>query len=244
MTRRSSIATMIFVLLVIALAFCVQHTHQLAADVSFETLTVGDVERSFRVVVPHNLGKPSPVVFAFHGTGDSSESVAAYTRLDRLAIDHGFLLIYPNGRNGVWNATDIQPDTLAPNPDVQFFDALFEHLVSRYAIDSDRVYLMGMSNGASFVQLLAHARSSTVAAVVAHSGPRPRSVNSPDRPFPILMIVGNDDFAAGSMKSDLDHYRAAGHEAELIVVEGLGHAWSIRHNADAWDFVAHHRLAR
>ena len=89
----------------------------------------------------------------------NSESMAAYTRLNRLVIDQGFLLIYPCGRNGVWNVTGIQPDTLARNPDVQFFDAIFEHLASHYAIDSGRVYLLGMSNGASFVQLLAHARS-------------------------------------------------------------------------------------
>jgi|GEM_PF-2769651 len=101
---------------------------------------------------------------------------------------------------------------------------------------------MGMSNGVSLVQLLANARSSTVAAVVAHSGPRPRSLKNAEHPFPILLIVGSDDFAASSMQSDLDYYRSTGHDAELLVVDGLGHAWSTRNNAAAWRFLVDRRL--
>ena len=103
---------------------------------------------------------------------------------------------------------------------------------------------MGMSNGVSLVQLLANARSSTVAAVVAHSGPRPRPLKNAEHPFPILLIVGSDDFSAGAMQENLDYYRSTGHDAELIVVDGLGHAWSTRNNAAAWRFLVDRRLVR
>jgi len=36
-----------------------------AVDVTTQSIVVGDVERSFRVVVPHKLRTPAPVVFAF-----------------------------------------------------------------------------------------------------------------------------------------------------------------------------------
>jgi polyhydroxybutyrate depolymerase len=143
----------------------------------------------------------------------------------------------------MWAAIDVDPETLNANPDVRFFDALVEHIASQYAIDRKRIYLIGMSNGASFVQLLANARSTEIASVVACSGPRPRALNDARRPVPTLLIVGDDDFASGSMQSDLEYYKAAGHDAQLIVVRGLGHEWSRSHNADAWAFMADRQLS-
>ena len=222
----------------------IQSSRPPAVDISSETLFVGDVKRGFRIVVPQRLSKPSPVVFAFHGIGDSADSMAAYSGLDRLAVDNGFLLIYPSGINAMWATIDVQPETVDTNRDVQFFDALLKHAAAKYDIDRDRVYLIGMSNGASFAQLLAYARSSNIAAVVSHSGPRPRSFIDCERPFPILLIVGSEDFAASSIRSDLEHYRSSGHDAELIVVDRLGHGWSMRHNRDAWEFLAKRRQIR
>lgn len=214
-----------------------------AVDVATHTIVVDDVERSYRIAVPHELNVAAPVVFAFHGIGDSSDSMATYSQLDRVASEHGFLLIYPSGLNAKWAASNVAPRTLDANPDVRFFDALLKHIAAQYAIDDKRLYLIGMSNGASFVQLLANARSSDIAAVVACSGQRPRILNDARRSFPILLIVGDDDMASGSMESDHDYYRAAGHEADLIIVRGLGHEWSPQHNTRAWDFMASHQLA-
>ncbi|GAB5517720.1 MAG: hypothetical protein Rhob2KO_54450 [Rhodopirellula baltica] len=169
--------------------------------------------------------------------------MATYSQLDRLSSKQNFLLVYPEGLNAMWAAIDVDPETLDANPDVRFFDALLEHIASQYVIDRERIYLIGMSNGASFVQLLANARSSDIAAVVACSGPRPRALNDCQPAVPTLLIVGGDDFAAGSVQSDLEYYRAAGHDAQLIVVRGLGHEWSRPHNADAWAFMADRQLS-
>ncbi len=217
---------------------------RVAADVSSETLTVGNITRSFRLVVPHKLPKPCAVVFAFHGIGDSTDSMASYSRLDRVASDNGFILVYPAGKNGMWASRDVGPDAFDDNSDVQFFDALCGWIASRFEIDLARIYAIGMSNGASFTQLLAHARSSEIAAVVAHSGASPQGLHAPDRRFPVLLIVGGDDPAVTSMKSDADRYNTSGHEAEIIIVDGLGHEWSRGHNAQMWKFLAEHQLAR
>lgn len=214
-----------------------------AVDIATHSVIVDNTERYYRIAVPHQRPEPVPVVFAFHGIGDSTESMASYSQLDRLASDHRFLLVYPSGLNAMWAAIDVDPKTLDANPDVRFFDALLEQTASQYAIDRRRIYLIGMSNGASFVQLLANARSSEIAAVVACSGPRPRGLNDSQPPVPTLLIVGGEDFASGSMQSDLEYYRSAGHDAQLIVVRGLGHEWSRSHNADAWAFMANRQIA-
>lgn len=243
MNRRRFIAAFATVAVLAAIAFSLLPPAPPAVDVSTHTIVVDAVERSYRVALPHELPESPAVVFAFHGIGDSADSMATYSQLDHLAGHHGFLLVYPAGRNAMWSSVDVGPGTLDTNPDVQFFDALLDHISSQYVIDRERIYLIGMSNGASFVQLLANARSSVVAAVVACSGPRPRALTDARQPFPILLIVGRDDLASGSMQTDLEYYQAAGHDAELIVVRGLGHAWSIHHNADAWDFMANRQLS-
>ncbi|WP_345686378.1 alpha/beta hydrolase family esterase [Novipirellula caenicola] len=215
-----------------------------AVNVTTHAIVVDNIERSYRIALPHELPETAPVIFAFHGIGDSPDSMATYSQLDRLASDHGCLLVYPAGLNAMWTAIDVDPDTLDDNRDVRFFDTILENVAAQHAIDRKRIYLTGMSNGASFAQLLANARSADVAAVVACSGPRPRALNDAKHTFPILLIVGSDDFASGSMQSNLDYYRTAGHDAELIIVRGLGHEWSTQHNAEAWAFMADHQLSQ
>jgi poly(3-hydroxybutyrate) depolymerase len=217
----------------------------IAADIfPRETITVGDEVRAYRLVVPHSLpADPVPVVFAFHGVGDSIEAMAAHSGLDRLAAEEGFLLVYPAARNSMWETRDIDPLDLDSNPDVQFLDRLREQVGDQFRVDAERVYVVGMSNGASFAQVLASARPD-IAAVVAHSGAKPIDLGDARRPFAILIVVGANDPAAVFMRSDADAYRRQGHETEVIVVPGLGHEWSRAHNPAMWEFLRQHKLER
>ena len=203
-----------------------------------EQLTVDGATRVYRIVIPHTLPDSASIVFAFHGINDSPESMAGYSYLDQLASRKGFILVYPAARNGMWETVDIAPDTLDTNPDVCFFDQLLAHLADHYDIDRDRVYVVGMSNGGTFVQLLAHARPKTIAAVVTHSGPKPAGLGPADRCFPIMLLSGTDDGASSAMQSDAEQYREDGHEVKFVSVPGLGHEWSSSHNSEIWDFLS------
>lgn len=214
----------------------------IAADILVgQSITVDGSVRRFRLVSPHSLPPDSiPVVFAFHGIGDSTESMAAYSELDRLAAENGFLLVYPAAVRSMWATVNIDANDLDQNVDIRLFDALLDHLSERFEIDPDRVYLVGMSNGASFAQLVAFARPN-VAAVVAHSGAKLRELSMARNPFPVLLIVGSDDFAAAAMRSSADEYRDNGHVVEFISITDLGHEWSARHNAEMWEFLSKHK---
>ena len=128
----------------------------LNAEIRKDQLVVDDTTRRYRIVVPHETVRPTPVVFAFHGIGDSTDSMADYSRLDRIAARNGFILVYPAALNSMWATIDIGSSNLEANPDVRFFDQLLAHLTSVYDVDRDRIYLMGMSNDASFAQLVGH----------------------------------------------------------------------------------------
>ena len=207
-----------------------------------QAITVDESVRQYRLVIPHSLPADSvPIVFAFHGTGDSTEGMAAYSALDRVAVENGFILVYPAARRGMWATVDVDAENLANNPDLRFFDRLLDSLAKRFRIDPNRIYLVGMSNGAIFAQLIAFARPD-VAAVAAHSGPMPRGLRDPDHPFPVLLLVGANDFAADAMRSNATEYHNNEHSVDFISISGLGHEWSPRHNAAIWRFLSSHKL--
>ena len=99
-----------------------------------------------------------------------------------------------------------------------------------------------MSNGASFVQLLAVARSKDLAAIAAYSRSKPSHIGSCKNPLPIMLVVGANDLASHEMQSDADHYRSEGHVVEFVSVPGLGHEWPTRYNAEMWRFLSQHSL--
>lgn len=207
-------------------------------------LKVGQATRDYRIVIPHALSEPAPVLFAFHGIGDSPDAMANYSRLDRLASRNGFILVYPAARKSMWATIDSTYENGNDNPDVRFFDELLRHLSDCYGIDRNHIYAVGMSNGASFAQLLASARPGDLAAVVAHSGAKPRDLKSPDIRYPIMIVVGSEDSASSAMQTNAENYRSSGHVVEFISVPGLGHEWSIRHNNAMWNFLSEHSLDR
>ncbi len=237
MNRRGVLAGIISIASLVMIVFLLLPRRPADVDVSLQTLHVDDVNRSYRVALPRHRSEPIPIVFAFHGIGDSADSMAAYSQLDWLAAEHGFLLVYPEARNHMWATIDVAPHTLDANPDVRFFDRLLAKLSRQYAIDPDRVYVVGMSNGASFTQLLAHARSSEIAAVVACAGTRPPALPASETPFPVLLMVGSDDSAVTAIERDHEAYQSAGNASKLIIVHGLGHQWPTRHNETMWEFM-------
>lgn len=242
MSRRRRFTIAIVLLLGIALLLgIIATTWQRAPAVEVfpnRQLDVMGESRSYRLVVPRKTVPPMPVVFAFHGMGDSPESFARYSNLDALAGAHGFLLVYPRSRRSMWATVDIAGQSPDENDDVRFFDRLLEHLAASHPVDRQRVFVIGMSNGGTFAQRLLTSRSDVVAAAVSQAGARGElSMESPHR-RPILLLVGEDDPALPSMRADFDAYRAAGHSSQWIQIRHLGHAWSPHTNEDVWKFLA------
>jgi poly(3-hydroxybutyrate) depolymerase len=251
-TRRRLVITVAVAVaaLVIAVSFKSRDLPSSAVEIQIherKSLEVAGEHREYCLIVPRSQsGDLVPLVIAFHGIGEPAAAMVDYARLDQLAAEHGALVALPEMSRGAWTARG--PDALSPqNPDVLFFDALAGRLAERYPVDARRVYVLGMSNGASFAQLLMHLRSSTIAGVVAHSGPPPRELTNvvPERPCPILLLVGTDDspFVVDDVRGAARTYRASGHVVELIAVDGLGHAWSREHDGAIWEFLTRHRLA-
>lgn len=114
------------------------------------SLTVDGFERTYSVYVPEAAAdEPLPVMVALHGRPGSGTGMARITGLSAVAEEEGFIAVYPDGVNGEWKYFGgiLDDESLNTPDDVAFLRALVDDLAARFEIDTERVYLIGFSNG-------------------------------------------------------------------------------------------------
>ena len=210
------------------------------AEVKFESILVENETREYRVVIPDDKTKFNRVVIAFHGTGDTAESMAEYSRLDELAIENGFVIVYPQANNGMWKSVNLTTENASENPDVEFFEVLVSSLRRRLSLQSTSVDLVGMSNGAEFSLALGTLRPSLVNSIVAHSAGFSLSLDTPEPHIPILFVVGENDSRRLAVEKQAEECQQKGDSVKLVVIPRLGHEWSRKSNKEIGSFLHSH----
>jgi polyhydroxybutyrate depolymerase len=104
----------------------------------------------------------------------------------------GFIVVYPQGLVQRWNVGfgSLKFDT----DDVGFINELINRLEQKYAIDPNRIYVTGFSNGAMMAYLLGAALSDKIAAIAPVAGSVGAMMNNvleiiPDPSQPVSVIV-------------------------------------------------------
>lgn len=149
---------------------------RLSGVLTHGTIEVGELKRTYLLYVPKELAKGAPLVVVMHGSGENSARIRTETGygFDRLADQHSFAVVYPDGYEGYWNACNIVGDYSANKlniDDVGFLVALTDKLISEIGIDRNRVFATGVSRGGHMafrLALEAPARFRAVAAVAAN----------------------------------------------------------------------------
>jgi polyhydroxybutyrate depolymerase len=158
-------------------------------------------KRTFLLHVPRgwNRSKLMPLVIVLHGGGGNGRKVAALTRFNLVADRSGFVVAFPDGINGHWNdGRNVQnfKSHRENIDDVGFIRLLIERLTQQLNLDSTRVYVTGMSNGAMMCYRLGCDLSDRLAAIAPVCGAV--AVDLPDscpqgRPISVLAINGTED---------------------------------------------------
>lgn len=166
------------------------------------TLVHGQLQRSYIVHVPPQAraGKPLPAVLNFHGGGSHALVQQRYSLMDATADREGFFAVYPNGSGGIggrlltWNAgACCGPAAASRVDDVGFTLALLDDLAQRVALDLERVYATGLSNGAMMAYRLAAEAAPRIAAVAGVAGTMTLARFAPALPVPVMHIHSVDD---------------------------------------------------
>lgn len=165
-----------------------------AAAAQTHELRHGGVARTYALHVPASYGgRPMPLVLVLHGGGGTGPQVARVTGFSDLADREGFIVAYPSGLDRGWNDSRTVPGRAEPD-DVGFLAALVEHLARTYAIDRQRVYATGISNGGFMSYRLACERADLVAAIGPVAGLMPEPLRcAPSRPVSVVQIHGTED---------------------------------------------------
>ena len=117
-----------------------------------------------------------PLVVSMHGGLMTGWGQAIYTSWTMMAEQHNFIVVFPNASHmrvwsvewGRWSFNDGKtgreeapgelpetPEDIANNHDVQMTRALIEKMKQKYNIDSERIFMQGMSMGDLMTSLFA-----------------------------------------------------------------------------------------
>jgi len=134
---------------------------------------VNGVARSFYLDIPKtiNSGTNWPVIFAWHGLGDSAEN---FRGLISYYVDgsYPYIAVTPTSRammppSGVeWN--NLKTDDF--NDEVALFDQVLFCLEAKYGTDEDRIHTSGFSAGSIMSDLLGTLRGDRIASIFTYSG--------------------------------------------------------------------------
>jgi poly(hydroxyalkanoate) depolymerase family esterase len=131
--------------------------------------------RAYKLYVPAGVSHaPQPVVVMLHGCTQSADDFAAGTQMNRLADEHGFLVVYPEqaahaNASKCWNWFKPQ-DQLRDAGEPSLIAGIVREVVARHGADERRVFVAGLSAGAAMAIVLGETYPEVFAGVGAHSG--------------------------------------------------------------------------
>ena len=216
-----------------------------------EGFNVGGQTRSFEVMLPpSSFSGPRPVLFAWHGTGETGARFIARAGLQDFA-NKGFVVIAPDANNNglfwpIWDAMRLPASGPTPNPDVDMFDTLIGCAGSSLEIDRSRIFTAGHSAGGIMVNHMLRTRSNVLAGGIAGSGvfdlTGPGGAPAPLDPMLVVVTWGGDNdawsgatptgvqvptFSFVEQASLASKYYAAEPNVDFVRVRGdnVGHRW-------------------
>lgn len=171
-------------------------------------VVVGSLARRYLLHVPRRRPVTTAgtfrgfaLVIVLHGSSGSAEEMEVTTGLDSLGEAGRFLVAYGQGVQGAgglfpsdWNAGDCCGAAARENiDDIGYVTAIIASVGAGVALDKQRIYVAGFSDGGRMAHHLGCRLSSTIAAIAVVSGSLKDSDCHPTRAVPMLAIHGTSD---------------------------------------------------
>ncbi len=177
-------------------------------DLSIREISVDGLTRTYALYLPPGgQDRSIPLVMVLHGGGGKitnmigwSNRRSPYRLWMEVAEKEGLIIVYPQAVNGPtgrpnWHDCRLDAAVLPEVDDVHFLTTLLDTLAARYPVDTDRIYVTGMSNGGIMTLRLAVEVPQRLAAVapLCASFPDTSECGLPSTPLPIFLLNGTAD---------------------------------------------------
>ena len=159
--------------------------------------SIDGVNRAFLLDVPADAATagPLPVVFNWHGLGDSAQNMRQLLSAQVNGPNYKFILVTPEdsafkvsalGMSVVvdWDAFNADD----ANREVRLYDEVLSCLQTKYTVDAERVHCAGFSMGSIVCDMLGTLRGGALASVATYSG---GYLNDPQNQDPMMSYVVN-----------------------------------------------------
>jgi polyhydroxybutyrate depolymerase len=159
----------------------------------------GDRPAEFFLPEQYDPVQPWPLVVQLHGFTVNARFQEGLLRTRRSIDDLGFILLTPDGtRNGdgdqFWNAGDVCCDFEADGvDDVAYLTGLIDEAQTRWHIDSDRIYVLGHSNGGYMSYRMACEVGDRIAGIMNLAGANSQAGADCPHPVTVLHVHGTAD---------------------------------------------------
>ncbi|WP_439135721.1 alpha/beta hydrolase family esterase [Pseudomaricurvus sp.] len=167
-----------------------------------DSLMVSKLDRSFSFYLPETLGEKPALVFVLHGSmghGDDIRWQTAYG-FERLAQTENFIPVYPDGFEHHWNDCRASASYSANTQNINdpaFFAAMVAYFKQRHAIDEQRVFVTGLSNGGHMAYRLALETPELIRAIAPIAASMPVNENNDcgasGKPMSVAVFNGTND---------------------------------------------------
>jgi polyhydroxybutyrate depolymerase len=172
------------------------------------TIHFDGMARTYRVHVPLKYtGKTKvPIVMMLHGLGGNSKNGLEQGKWIEKSEQEGFLAVgldgtlkYPGRREGLlsnprsWNSGGLTGGGGSTANDVGYVNAVIDRMEAEFAVDPNRIYLTGFSNGAAMAFRVGAALSHRIAAIAPVANALLVKVDRLQRPVSLLLIWGTAD---------------------------------------------------
>lgn len=175
------------------------------------TVTNGDDSRQVIVHLPPNYDGEArlPLIIVLHGGGGRASQIQRVSRMDAAADEYGFIAVYPDGSGPLeealftWNTGHCCGYALEHGvDDVAFLNVLIDSMLSHFAVDAERVFVTGISNGGMMAYRAAAELSERIAGIAPIAGTIGGSppdsdasyvIPQPSHPVAVLAFHGFED---------------------------------------------------